>query len=41
MIRVYDAAGNVMETHKHVGDFKECEASKTKSRHALKRDGFL
>ena len=24
MIRVYDAAGNVTETHKHKGDFKEC-----------------
>ena len=23
MIRVYDAAGNVTETHKHKGDFKE------------------
>jgi hypothetical protein len=23
MIRVYDAAGNVIETHEHVGDFKE------------------
>jgi hypothetical protein len=23
MIRVYDAAGNVIETHKHKGDFKE------------------
>jgi hypothetical protein len=24
VIRVYDAAGNVIETHKHKGDFKEC-----------------
>jgi hypothetical protein len=23
MIRVYDAAGNVMEMHEHKGDFKE------------------
>ena len=23
VIRVYDAAGNVTETHKHKGDFKE------------------
>jgi len=23
VIRVYDDAGNVIETHKHVGDFKE------------------
>ena len=22
--RVYDAAGNVIETHEHTGDFKEC-----------------
>jgi hypothetical protein len=26
-------AGNVIETHEHVGDFKEWRASKTKSRH--------
>jgi hypothetical protein len=24
VIRVYDAAGNVIETHEHAGDFKEC-----------------
>jgi hypothetical protein len=24
VIRVYDAAGNVMETHEHAGEFKEC-----------------
>jgi len=23
LIRVYDAAGNVIETHEHKGDFKE------------------
>jgi len=23
MIRVYDEAGNVIETHEHVGDFEE------------------
>jgi len=23
VIRVYDAAGNVLETHEHAGDFKE------------------
>jgi hypothetical protein len=23
MIRVYDEAGNVIETHKHAGDFRE------------------
>jgi len=23
VIRVYDAAGNVIETHEHEGDFKE------------------
>jgi len=23
VIRVYDAAGNVIETHEHVGDFKQ------------------
>jgi hypothetical protein len=39
VIRVYDAAGNVIETHEHAGDFKVCEARQTKSRHAAKRDG--
>ena len=24
VIRVYDAAGNVIETHEHRGEFKEC-----------------
>jgi len=24
VIRVYDEAGNVIETHEHRGDFKEC-----------------
>ena len=24
VIRVYDVAGNVMETHEHKGEFKEC-----------------
>ena len=24
VIRVYDAASNVIETHEHKGDFKEC-----------------
>jgi hypothetical protein len=23
VIRVYDEAGNVIETHEHIGDFKE------------------
>jgi hypothetical protein len=23
VIRVYDSAGNVIETHEHAGDFKE------------------
>jgi hypothetical protein len=37
VIRVYDAAGNVIETHEHKGDFKEPWASplETKSRHAV------
>lgn len=41
VIRVYDEAGNVVETHEHAGEFKECQRGKTKSRHALKRDGSL
>jgi hypothetical protein len=24
VIRVYDEAGKVIETHEHAGDFKEC-----------------
>ena len=24
VIRVYDVGGNVIETHEHAGDFKEC-----------------
>jgi hypothetical protein len=24
VIRIYDAAGNVTETHEHKGNFKEC-----------------
>ncbi len=24
VIRVYDAAGNVIDPHEHTGDFKEC-----------------
>jgi hypothetical protein len=24
VIRVYDSAGNVIETHEHKGDFKDC-----------------
>jgi hypothetical protein len=24
VIRVYDDAGNLIKTHKHKGDFKEC-----------------
>jgi hypothetical protein len=45
VIRVYDDAGNMVETHEHTGDFKEWRAimfgtsSKTKSRHAQRRDG--
>ena len=26
IIRVYDSAGNVIETHEHAGDFKEPES---------------
>ena len=37
VIRVYDAAGNVIGTHKHKGDFKECGAKQKP--HAVKRDG--
>jgi hypothetical protein len=40
VIRVYDAAGNVIQTHERKGDFKEL-GSETKSHHAVKRDGSL
>ena len=39
VIRVYDEAGNVIETHEHAGEFRSGERRKTKSRHAVKRDG--
>lgn len=37
--RVYDAAGNVIETHEHKGDSKEwvSVSVKQKSRHAVKQ----
>jgi len=39
VIRVYDAAGNVIETHEHKGEFRGVvSSSKTISRHAEKRD---
>jgi hypothetical protein len=46
VIRVYDAAGNVIETHEHAGEFKEpwrsrfVDFEQNKSRHAVKRGGF-
>ena len=40
VIRVYDEAGNMIETHEHAGEFKEWRAEqKTKSGHVVKRDG--
>jgi hypothetical protein len=40
VIRVYDAAANVIETHEHKGDFERTVATgETQSRHAIKRDG--
>jgi len=39
VIRVYDDAGNVIETQEHKGDLKKWLTLKTKSRHAVKRDG--
>jgi hypothetical protein len=41
LIRVYDEAGNVIQTHEHAGDFKELltRSRRAKSRHAVKRDG--
>jgi hypothetical protein len=34
VIRVYDAAGNVIETPEQAGEFKKRVIHKTKSRHA-------
>jgi hypothetical protein len=41
VIRVYDEAGNVIEAHEHAGRFQRVVSisSKTKSRHAVRRDG--
>jgi hypothetical protein len=30
LIRVYDDAGNLIETHEHAGDFKVCETRQNK-----------
>jgi len=42
VIRVYDSAGNVIETHEHKATSKngECFRRETKSRHEEKHDGF-
>jgi hypothetical protein len=34
LIRVYDAAGNVIETHEHTGDFKERAIAQLDAREA-------
>jgi hypothetical protein len=40
VIRVYDAAGNVFETHEHAGEFKgTVTLRETKSRHTVRLDG--
>jgi hypothetical protein len=41
VIRVYDEAGNVIETHEHKGRFQRVVSitRTTKSRHAVNRDG--
>ena len=31
VIRVYDAAGNVIETHEHTGNFREFELRRTRA----------
>jgi hypothetical protein len=33
VIRIYDEAGNVTETHEHAGDFKEFELRTTRPCH--------
>jgi hypothetical protein len=37
--RVYDAVGNVIETHEHGGGFKEPQYAKQKAATPVKRDG--
>jgi len=37
VIRVYDAAGNVIETHEHKGDFKEPVSAGAST--PMRRDG--
>jgi hypothetical protein len=39
VIRVYDDAANVIETHKQAGDFKEPQYAKQKAATPVKRDG--
>jgi hypothetical protein len=43
VIRAYDGAGNVIETHEHKGASKTREryVPEAKSRHAVMRDGLL
>jgi hypothetical protein len=36
VIRVYDDAGNVIETHEHAGDFKEWQALREKQKAATR-----
>jgi hypothetical protein len=36
MIRVYDPAGNVIETHEHKGEFKEWRALRGKQKAAMR-----
>jgi hypothetical protein len=39
---LYDEAGNVIDGHKHKGDFNsERYRVKTKNRHAVKHDGLM
>ena len=43
VIRIYDEAGNVIETHEHAGDFKECSSPFTcaKRPRSLSRSGVI
>jgi hypothetical protein len=41
VIRVYDAAGSVIETHEHKGDFKEPNFTRITSHFPLKRVSMI
>jgi hypothetical protein len=40
VIRVYDEAGNAIETHEHAGDFKECKRHLGREQRTIRHTTF-